>query len=102
MLFFVGPPNIVTCYETLFEEHSIKLIGNVFLKDQIPAAQNVFWTKDGKKLNKSEKSNKYSDVTIIAPSLIIYHVNEHDAGSYQLTATNAVGSNESDIIVLGN
>lgn len=44
---------------------------------------------------------KYSEVSIKNPSLTIFDVNQHDAGSYQLTATNAVGSTQSNAIVLG-
>lgn len=44
---------------------------------------------------------KYSEVSINNPSLTIFDVNQHDAGSYQLTATNAVGSTQSNAIVLG-
>lgn len=41
---------------------------------------------------------KYSTVSVDDPSLTIYNVNKYDAGSYKLTATNAVGTTISDAI----
>lgn len=80
----------------------MKLIATVFLYfDELPAVQDVFWTKDGKKIDTNGSGGKYSEVTIQDPSLTIVDVNHHDAGSYQLTATNAVGSNKSEVIILG-
>lgn len=54
------------------------------------------------KIDTSEGENKYSKVSTKEPSLTIFNVNEHDAGPYQLTATNAVGKTKSHVIVLGN
>lgn len=41
---------------------------------------------------------KYSTVSVDDPSLTIYNVNKYDAGSYKITATNAVGTTISDAI----
>lgn len=97
-----GPPNIMTSHETCFEKHSVKLIGKVFLYDQRNATRDLYWTKNEEKIDTLNSGGKYSKVSTDDSSLIISDVNEHDAGSYQLTATNEVGSTQSDIIVLGN
>lgn len=44
---------------------------------------------------------KYTEVRADDLSLTIFEVNTYDAGYYQLTATNPVGSTSSDIIILG-
>lgn len=41
---------------------------------------------------------KYSTVSVDDPSLTILNVNKYDAGSYKITATNAVGTTISDAI----
>lgn len=98
----VGPPNVITSYETDFKNRSVKLIANVFLYSgfKIPV-QDVFWTKNEEKIDVLSHEEKYSQVSVEDPSLTIFDVNPHDAGSYQLTATNAVGSTQSDAITLG-
>lgn len=95
-----GPPNVDTSHETCFENHSVTLIGMVFLYGERPKIENLFWSKNGQKLQ-SQMRRKYSEVSINNPSLTIFDVNQHDAGSYQLTAKNAVGSSISEAIVLG-
>lgn len=67
----------------------------------LPAIKIIYWTKDGNKLETEEGGEKYSEVNTRNPSLTIHNVNHHDAGTYRLIATNAVGSTSSDI-VLGN
>lgn len=74
----------------------------MFLYDQFHEILDVFWSMGEKKLDNFEGKNKYSKVSTKDPSLTIFNVNEHDAGSYQLTATNAVGQTKSHVIVLGN
>lgn len=83
-------------------QRCVKLISEIFLYDK-HELENVFWTKNGEKIDTfAEKNNcKYSKVSIDNPSLTIYNVSQHDAGSYQFTAFNAVGSTKSDIIRLG-
>lgn len=88
----------MTNHEICLKEHSVKLIGKVFPNEP----EHVFWTKNGEKIDTSKSGDKYSEVTVEDPSLIIFKANEHDAGSYQLIATNAVGSTHSEVIVLGN
>lgn len=78
---------------------SVRLIGKVFVNDKFPAIPTIHWTKDGKKIETLEGGDKYSEGSIEDPSLIIQNVNHYDAGSYQLTAINAVGSNKSNIVL---
>lgn len=74
----------------------------MFLYDNCNATTDVFWTKNGNEIDTLNSGGKYSKASIDDSSLTISDVNEHDAGSYQLTATNDVGSTQSDVIVLGN
>lgn len=67
----------------------------------LPAIKTIYWTKDGKQLEMEDGGEKYSEVNTRNPSLTIHNVNQHDAGTYRLTATNAVGTTSSEI-VLGN
>lgn len=97
----VGLPNITICHRTCVLDRSITLIGNVFLYGSLPVVKNVFWTKNGEELDTKGSGGRYSEVTVDNPSLTIFEVNEYDAGSYQLTATNAVGSTTSDFLILG-
>lgn len=102
MYFIVlGPPNITTSQETDIQNRYVKLIGNVFLYDGSPGILEVFWTKNSMRIDTQRSGGKYLEVKIENPSLIIRNVNSYDAGHYQLTATNAVGSTSSAIIVLG-
>lgn len=96
-----GRPNVTTSHKTCIENHSVTLIGMVFLYEERPEIQTLFWSKNGQKLDSQGMRGKYSEVSINNPSFTIFDVNQHDAGSYQLTATNAVGSTQSDDIVLG-
>lgn len=98
----VGPPNVITSYETDFQNRSVKMIAKVFMYSGMDfAVQDVFWTKNGEKIDILRREEKYSEVSVEDPSLTIFNVNPHDAGSYQLTAINAVGSTQSDAIILG-
>lgn len=96
--FTVGLPNITISHRTCV---SITLIGNVFLYGSLPDVKNVFWTKNGQELDTNGSGGRYSEVTVDNPSLTIFDVNQYDAGSYQLTATNALGSTTSDTVILG-
>lgn len=87
----------MTNHQTFLKKRAVKLIGEVFPYDP----DNVFWSKNGEKLQTSKFGEKYSKVSRTDPSLTIFTVNEHDAGSYYLTAINAVGSTQSEIIVVG-
>lgn len=60
-----------------------------------------FWTKNGRKLETEGNGDKFSNVSVDNPSLTIFEVNKYDAGYYQLTATNAIGSTKSDFLTLG-
>lgn len=77
------------------------MIGNATLYDDSPAILEVFWTKNGEKIDTRGSGGRLSEVTIDDPSLIIRDVNVDVAGTYQFTAVNAVGSTNSDVIVLG-
>lgn len=83
------------------KNHSVTLNGTVFVYEDCLDIQNLFWSKNGQNLESHKSGGKYLEVGMDNPSLTIFDVNQHDAGSYQLTATNAVGSTQSNIIVLG-
>lgn len=95
-----SPPNITTSQETNIKCKCLKLIGNVSLYEDSPDILEVFWTKNGEKIDTRGSGGRLSEVTIGNPSLIIRDVNVDDAGNYQLTAVNAVGSTTSDVIAL--
>lgn len=103
MLLFihVGPPNITTSLETNNKNRSVKLIGNVFIYDDSPRILDTFWTRNGKKIKSEERGGKLFEVYIDSATLTIKNISPDDAGEYKLTATNAVGSSTSDVIVLG-
>lgn len=88
----------MTNHQTCIKERTVKLICEVFPHDP----DNVFWSINGEKIENSKSEVKYSEVTVKDPSLTIFNVNKHAAGSYQVTASNAEGSTQSDVIVLGN
>lgn len=83
-------------------DHSVKLKCDIFLYDESPAVNDVYWTKNGIKISFSTSDGKYAGVNINNPSLTINNVDCNDAGKYQLTAVNAVGETKSETIVLGN
>lgn len=97
----LGKPNIseVTCS---LHGNKVKLKCDVFLYDESPSLGDVYWTKNGVKIEIEKTNGKYSGVDINDPSLTINNVNRNDAGNYHLTAINAVGETKSDVIVLGN
>lgn len=99
--FTVGLPNITISHRTCVSNRSITLIGNVFLYGSLPVVKNVFWTKNEEVLDTKGSGGRYSEVTVDNPSLTIFEINEYDAGSYQLTATNDAGSTTSDFLILG-
>ena len=45
-------------------------------------------------------NHKYRGSTVTSPSLVIFSVNENDAGTYLCGATNGAGSSESNAIAL--
>lgn len=96
--FVSEPPNVLTSHEIYIKNHAVRLIGKVFVNDWSPEIQNIKWTKDGQDIDSEEEENaKYSKEN--GSSLTINKVNHNDAGSYQLTATNAVGSSRSQIVL---
>lgn len=97
---FLDRPNMSEGTCTLLNR-SVKLRCDVFLYDESPAVNDVYWTKNGIKLHVSKSDGKYSGVDINDPSLIINSVNHNDAGDYQLIAVNEVGETKSEVIVLG-
>lgn len=82
--------------------HSLKLKCDVFLYDESPPLNNVYWTKGVKHNVIATNDGKYSGADINDPSLTIYNVNYDDAGEYQLLAVNPVGETWSTVILLGN
>lgn len=83
-------------------DRSVKLRFDVFLYDESPPFNVLYWTKNGIKLDVTKSNEKYSGVDMNDPSLIINSVNHNDAGDYQLIAVNEVGETRSEVIVLGN
>lgn len=94
-----SPPNVLTNHEIYIEDQSVRMIGKVFVNKMLPAIKTIYWTKDGKKLEMEDGGEKYSEVNTRNPSLTIRNVNQHDAGTYRLTATNAVGTTSSEIVL---
>lgn len=78
----------------------MKLIAKVYLYDSYHAIQKVVWKVNDEKIDQQGLGGKFSEVSVDSPCLTIHNVNRCDAGSYKLTATNAVGSTTSDAIVL--
>lgn len=100
-IYILGLPNITVGHKTDINNRSIKLRGVVFLSKNSPDIQNVFWSKNGEKIDVQGSGGRLSGVTIDDPSLTIRDVSQEDAGKYQLTAINAVGPNDSDVISIG-
>lgn len=71
------------------------------LSDCSPNILEVFWTKNGERIDSHNSGGRISNVSIEDHSLTIKDVSRKDAGKYQLTAVNAVGKNISEIIDLG-
>ncbi|XP_062598996.1 uncharacterized protein LOC134260459 [Saccostrea cucullata] len=57
--------------------------------------------KNNELIDTASSGGKYTGGTIRDATLVINNVNEHDAGSYQCKASNALGTTLGDIIVLG-
>lgn len=98
---FTDCPNITNTICTT-KDRSVRLNCDVFLYDKSPPLQDVYWTKNEQRLDIHGSGGKYSGVSTDDPSLTINNVNKHDAGNYQLTASNSIGRTKSDVIVLGN
>lgn len=77
------------------------MIGSMYFYDDSPGILETFWTKNEMKINPEKSGGKLSEISSDTPSLTIRNVSPDDAGEYRLTATNAVGSSTSDVIVLG-
>lgn len=100
IVFFVDPPNITCSHKTCFESRSVELIAKIYLYDTCHAIQEVFWTVNDEKIDKQGLGGKFSKVSVNFPCLTIHNVNRCDAGSYKLSATNALGMTVSDAIEL--
>lgn len=77
------------------------MTANIYFYDDSPGIFETFWTKNDKKINPEESGKVLSEMTTQNPSLTIRNVCPDDAGEYQLTAINDVGSSTSDVIILG-
>lgn len=77
------------------------MIGNIYFYDDSPCIIETYWEKNDEKINLEESSGKLLEMSSDISSLTIRNVSPCDAGKYQLTAINAVGSSTSDVIVLG-
>lgn len=78
-------------------------MGNVVIYDNSPAIVKTFWTRNGEEIRFDTDKNggELFEANTDNPSLTIRNVSSEDAGEYQLTAINAVGSSTSDVIALG-
>lgn len=95
-----GKPPFVSIHHKSYKKTcSVRLIGKVSVTDRYPSVHTVYWTKNGQKIDSKAGGRKFSEVTVKNPTLTIHNVNHQDAGSYQLIAINAVGSNKSDIVL---
>lgn len=97
-----GPPNITISHHTCVSNRSVTLTAGVFLYGNSPAVSEIIWTKNGKQLDIYGSGGKFNTLSLDNQSLTIFGVNRHDAGIYQLIATNAAGSTTSDTVILGN
>lgn len=77
------------------------MTANIYFYDDSPGIFETFWTKNDKKINPEESGKVLSEMTTHNPSLTIRNVGPDDAGEYQLSAINDVGSSTSDVIILG-
>lgn len=82
--------------------NSVKLRCDVFLYDESPALDDLYWIKNGKQIFIATNDEKYARVDKNDPSLTINNVDYNDAGDYKLIAINPVGETWSKVIVLGN
>lgn len=82
--------------------NSVTLKCDVFLYDESPPLNNVYWTKGDKHIVIATNNGKYAGANKNDPSLTIYNVNYDDADDYQLIAVNPVGETWSKVILLGN
>lgn len=100
ILFFVDSPNITCSHETCFESRSVKLIAKVYLYETCHEIEESVWTVNNEKIHEQGLGGKFSIAGVNSPCLTIHNVTRCDAGSYKLTASNAVGSTISDAIEL--
>lgn len=96
----LGLPNVKTISRTDLKNKSLKLIGSVIIYDDSPEMQEFFWSKKKEGKDFEEIDTNLSEIMTDNPSLTITNVGPDDAGEYQLTAINAVGSSTSDAIIL--
>lgn len=83
------------------KDQTVTLNSEIYVYDKSPEVHEVFWTKNREVLDIPGRRGKYTLKSIQEPSLTIHNVNYIDAGSYKLTAVNAVGATDSEVIELG-
>lgn len=81
-------------------EWLVILSGNVFLFFDLFMIKDVYWIKDGKKID-IEKSGGWLLFDIENCKLIIKYVSKEDVGNYKFIVINLVGLIISDVIVFG-
>lgn len=101
--FVLDKPNISGGTCTL-QGRSVKLKFDVFLYDESPALNEVYWTKEVDENNdiRISTSDTKCKVDTDDLSLTITNVDINDAGNYRLNAANLVGKTKSEAVVLGN
>lgn len=86
--------------KTTSDSRDRSVLLNVYLKEHSPKLEDLYWTKNGHKLD-SPNEWKYCGGNVSRPSLTINNVNHHDAGSYQLNVMHTSGTATSELVVLG-
>lgn len=92
------PPIVSTSHKNDNETRSVKLIENVSVIDGYPAVNSVNWFSNVEMMDIQAGGRIHLTKSDKNPSLSIHNVNHQDAGSYRLTVTNAVWSDNSDIV----
>ncbi|XP_062618762.1 uncharacterized protein LOC134280370 [Saccostrea cucullata] len=94
-------PNIISCSPvTNRTKKSVSLRCDVFPPENSPPLNEIVWMKNDKIIDIAQSGGKYIGGTIKDATLVINDVNEHDAGSFQCRASNALGSTLGKVIVL--
>lgn len=92
------PPTVSTSHKNENETRSVKLIENVSVIDGYHAVHSVNWLSNGERFDIQARGRIHFTKSDKNPSLSIHNVNHQDAGSYRLIVTNAVWSDNSDIV----
>ncbi|XP_061170572.1 uncharacterized protein LOC133179911 [Saccostrea echinata] len=93
------PPNVIMNHDTDFLEQSVTFICKVLCDSSHPLT-GLVWTKGNHEIDILSSEGKYTGGEIGNPSLKITNVNASDAGIYQCSASNYVGTTQSEQVTL--